>query len=132
MCIHLLWLFLTFGPHQSLVLIGTNTLDVLYDMYSEAGLTYHQPIPIGYRAVLKCLELRQKQTNNSHHSVVTLQGRHSKVIPAGETVVVEGVAVANCLLNEKSVVIEQPSSSALPGGLLVTASLVDVPQQQPY
>lgn len=84
---------------QSLVLIGTNTLDVLYDMYFEAGLTRHQPIPHGYRAVLKCLELRQKQTNNSQPSVVTLQGRSSKIIPAGETVVVEGVAVAYCLQN---------------------------------
>lgn len=117
---------------QSLVLIGTNTLDVLYDMYFEAGLTRHQPIPHGYRAVLKCLELRQKQTNNSQPSVVTLQGRSSKVIPAGETVVVEGVALAYCLQNEKFVVIEQPSLPSLPGGLLVTASLVDIPQQRPY
>lgn len=34
--------------------------------------------------------------------------------------------------NEKFVVIEQPSLPSLPGGLLVTASLVDIPQQRPY
>lgn len=63
---------------------------------------------------------------------MTLQGRSSKVIPAGETVVVEGVTVAYCLQSKKSVVIEQPSLPSLPGGLLVTASLVDIPLQRPY
>ena len=40
---------------EPLVLIGTNTLDVLFDIYSQAGIS-HQPIPHGYRAVLKVLE----------------------------------------------------------------------------
>ena len=34
---------------EPLVLIGTNTLDVLYDIYSKTGMT-HQPTPHGYRA----------------------------------------------------------------------------------
>lgn len=62
--------------------------------------------------------------NDSHHGIVKMQGMDSQVIPAGETVVVEGVALANKFQNEKSVVIEYPSSSPLPDGLQVKASLV--------
>lgn len=43
------------------LLIGTNTLDVLYEMYSETASETQQPTAYGYRAVLKVLELRQKQ-----------------------------------------------------------------------
>lgn len=69
---------------EPLVLIGTNTLDVLYDIYSKAGMT-HQPIPHGYRAVLKILEVRHKQANSTEpYGVLRLQGRSSQVIPAGE------------------------------------------------
>lgn len=39
-------------------------------------------------------------------------GRTLKLIPAGETVVVEGVALVSGLKEEKLVVIEYPSSSA--------------------
>ena len=56
-----------------------------------------------------------------------MQGKMPQVIPAGETVVVEGVALVSGLQDEKSVVIEYPSSSPLPGGLLVKAGLVDFP-----
>lgn len=49
------------------------------------------------------------------------------MIPASETVVVEGVVLGRGLQNEKAVVIEYPSSSPLPGGLLVKTGLVDFP-----
>lgn len=117
---------------EPLVLIGTNTLDVLYYIYSKAGMT-HQPIKHGYRAVLKILEVRHQQTNNTvPRGAVRLQGKSTQVVPAGETVVLEGIAPVDGLQNEKSVVIEHPSSPSLPGGLLVKASLVDFPQRQPY
>lgn len=42
------------------------------------------------------------------------------------------MAVANGFQSEKSVVLEQPSSSPLTGVLMVKAGLVDIPQQWPY
>lgn len=46
--------------------------------------------------------------------------------------VVEGIALVSGLQDEKSVIIEYPSSSPLPGGLLVKAGLVDFPQLWPH
>lgn len=117
---------------QSLMLIGTNTLDVLFDIYSETDLIDRQPLPHGYRVVFKVIELRRKQASNNHQGVVKMQGKMPQVIPAGETVVVEGVALVSGLQDEKSVVIEYPSSSPLPGGLLVKAGLVEFPQLRPH
>ena len=117
---------------QSLMLIGTNTLDVLFDIYSETDLTNRQPLPHGYKVVFKVIELRRKQASNNHQGVVKMQGKTPQVIPAGEIVVVEGVALVTGLQDEKSVVIEYPSSSPLPGGLLVKSGLVDFPQLRPH
>lgn len=50
--------------NQSPVLIGTNTLDVLYEKYSDIKTPNHQPGPYGYRAVLNTLELQQKQNRD--------------------------------------------------------------------
>ncbi|XP_076745452.1 retrovirus-related Pol polyprotein from transposon opus [Maylandia zebra] len=117
---------------QSLMLIGTNTLDVLFDIYSETDLANRQPLPHGYKVVFKIIELRRKQTSDTHQGVVKLLGKMPQVIPAGSTVVVEGVALGEGLQDEKSVVIEYPSSSPLPGGLLLKAGLVDFPQRRPH
>lgn len=117
---------------QSLMLIGTNTLDVLFDIYSEADITNRQPLPHGYKVVFKVIELRRKQASNNHQGVVKMQGKMPQVIPARETVVVEGVALVSGFQDEKSIVVEYPSSSPLPGGLLVKAGLVDFPQLRPH
>ncbi|KAL0172982.1 hypothetical protein M9458_033293, partial [Cirrhinus mrigala] len=103
---------------------STNTLDVLFDIYSEADTTNRQPLPHGYKVVFKVIELRRKQASNNHQGVVKMQGKMPQVIPARETVVVEG--------DEKSIVVEYPSSSPLPGGPLVKAGLVDFPQLRPH
>lgn len=104
---------------HSLLLIGTNTLDVLFDIYSDTDTTSCQPLPHGYAVVFKVIELRWKQASNNPQGVVKMQGKTPQLIPAGETVVVEGVALVSGFQDEKSVVIEHPSSSPLPGGLLV-------------
>lgn len=109
---------------QSLVLIGTNTLDVLFDLYAETDLTNRQPLPYGYKVVFKMIELRRKQAINNHQGIVKMNGKTPQVIPAGETVVVEGVALVRGFQDERAVVIEYPSSSPLPGGLLVKSGLV--------
>lgn len=114
---------------QSLVLIGTNTMDVLYNIYSDMSTDY-QPAPYGYQAVIKVLELRRRQATDGC-GVVKLQGKSPEVIPAGKTVVIEGIAVANDFQNEKTVIVEQSSSSSLPGGLIVKTCLVDLPNQRP-
>lgn len=117
---------------EPLVLIGTNTLDVLYDTCSKSGIT-HQPIPHGYRAVLKVLEIRHRQaTCPELYAAVKLLGKSAQIIPAGKTVVLEGVSSTNRFQDEKSVLIEHPNLPSLPGGLFVKASLVDLPFRRPY
>lgn len=95
-------------------------------------MSNRRPIPHSYKVVFKVLELRQKRATDSHHGLLKMQGRDSQVIPAGRTVVVEGLALASGIQGERSVIIEYPSSSPLPGGLLVKAGLVDFPQLKPY
>lgn len=54
---------------QPLVLIGTNTNDVLYDMYSNGESTNFQPPHYGYQAMIKVLELRCRQTTDGYGTV---------------------------------------------------------------
>lgn len=115
----------------SLVLIGTNTMDVMYDIYSGSAPSSHQPAPYGYQAVIKVLELRRRQADDGH-GMVRLQGKSPQVIPAGKTVVLEGIAAAHGFQKEKAVIVEQSSSSTLPGGLIVKSCLVDFPNQHPF
>lgn len=119
------------GNSQPLVLIGTNTMDVLYDMYFDGKSANFQPAHYGYQAVIKALELRRRQAADGH-GTVRLPSNNPEVIPAGETIVVEGIAVANNIQNEKTVVVEHPSSSSLPGGLVVKACVIDLPNQRSF
>lgn len=116
---------------QSLLLIGTNTLDVLYEMYSEDKPDNHQPVPYGYRTVLKVLELRQKQCTDGNIGLVRMHGSSPEIVPAGKTVVLEGAVSVKTFHTERSVIMEYPSSSSLPGGLLVKTCLLDLPNRQP-
>lgn len=117
---------------MSPVLVGTNTLDVLYDKYSEMDATRHQPYPYGYRAVLKTLAVRQKQRKDGNLGLVRLQGGSPEVIPAGQRVVMEGVVNTHSVPAEKWAVMEPPSTYSLPGGILVTCSLLTLPTRAPY
>lgn len=107
---------------QSFVLIGTNTMDVLYDMYSDGESPNFRPDHFGYQAVSKVIELRHRQATDSH-GMVKLQSKNPEVIRAGETVVIEGTVKVNHFQNEKTVVVEHSSSSSLPGGLIVKSCL---------
>lgn len=70
---------------EPLVLIGTNTLDVLYNICSESGVK-HQRIPHGYRAILKVLEVRHNQTTHPEpQGVVKSLGKSAEIVPAGKT-----------------------------------------------
>lgn len=103
---------------HSLVLDGTNTIDVLYETYCDTPEA-QQPTAPGYKAVLKILELRQQQNKDGNLGLVKMHGKSPQMVPAGHTVVLEGCVTVNGFTNEKSTVLEHPSLSSLPGGLLV-------------
>lgn len=113
------------------ILVGTNTLDVAYGMCREKSPASYHPVPNGYRMVLKVLQLRQEQSHDSNIGLVRMQGRDRKLIPAGGTVVLEGVASVKEFHTERSAIMEYPSSSSLPGGLLVKPCLIDLPGRLP-
>ncbi|CAI5692272.1 unnamed protein product [Oreochromis niloticus] len=117
---------------QSLVLIGTNTLDVLYELYSDACHELQLNLPYGYRAVLKVLESRHKQSKDSSLGLVTMHNKQPQLIPAGQTVVLDGAVAVSAGNGEKSVLLEYPRMSALPGDILVKPCLIDLPERAPY
>lgn len=108
------------------LLIGTNTLDLVYEAYSMTN-TATQDLPCGYRVVLKIMQQRNKQKENSSLGLVRLSGRDPAVVPAGQSCVLEGSVHVNNQTSERWVVIEPPSSSSLPGGLMVTNWLISLP-----
>lgn len=114
------------------VLVGTNTLDTLYaDLRDDPNFSTFQPLPYGYRAVLTILQLHQKGSTSSSLGWAKTIGKAPEVVPAGQTVVLESMVNVSSAHSEKYVIIEQPSASSLPSGLLVTASLVSLPTKQP-
>lgn len=115
--------------HQSMVLVGTNTLDAVYTKYHVTSHSKLEPVPFGYKAVLKILQLRHKQASDDHHGIV--KSDQSVTIVAGQTAVLDGLVVAPCLRGEKAVLVQHPSSFPLPGGLMVKSCLVDFPQTYP-
>ena len=96
------------GP-QPHVLIGTNALDVLYETASEDAAESPESASYGYRAVPKVLELRQQQHQGSAFRLVELHDRSPQLIPAGQTVVLNGCAVVNEHTNETSALLEHPT-----------------------
>ncbi|KAG1946284.1 interleukin-1 receptor accessory protein-like 1-A [Pimephales promelas] len=113
------------------LLVGTNTLDVAFCMCREKSPAKYHPVSNGYRTVLKVLQLRQERSHDSNIGLVRMRGRDRKLIPAGETVVLEGVASVKEFHTERSAIIGYPSSSSLPGGLLVQPCLVELPGRLP-
>lgn len=117
---------------QPLVLIGTNTLDLLYELHRDTCPEEYEPSQYGYKAVLKILGLRHRQCKDNRLGLVTSLGKDPQLVPAGQTVVLEGLIDVNSPTTEKSVLLEHPSLSALPGGVLVKPCLIDLPQKAPY
>lgn len=114
------------------VLIGTNTLDALYANFQEGpNCSTFQPLPYGYRAVLNILHRRQESSARSILGCIKMVGKTPEVVPSGQSVVLEGMACVSNAHSENYVLLEQPSSSSLPSGLLVSASLVNLPRKQP-
>ncbi|XP_049332090.1 uncharacterized protein LOC111196705 [Astyanax mexicanus] len=109
------------------LLIGTNTLDVLYEKHFEKNQLKHQSPHHGYKMVLKTLEMRHKQTENCTVGTVRLHSNAPKIIPAGQCSILEGSV--NHRGADRWVVLESPSTASLPGGLIVTNSLISLPDK---
>lgn len=112
---------------QSQVLIGMNTLDSLYTECSDLNILEHHSPRYGYCAVLKTLELRHKHNANGCLGLVRLQSKEPVVIPAQQTVALCGKANVECLTTKECVLLEPPSNSYLPGGVLLRRGVVQVP-----
>lgn len=113
------------------LLIGTNTLDPLYDLHCES-LPHCQSIPYGYQQVLKTLEIRKKQAGNGKIGRVKLKGRTQDVLPANQKALFEGFVCSNHSEPEQWALLEQPTSSSLPGGVFVDCCLITLPKHGPY
>lgn len=113
------------------ILIGTNTLDLLFEQFCDDSSLLDNPY-CGYQQVLKTLQLRHKQNEDGRLGFVKLQGREPDVIPAREKVVLEGFVNVSAMNNEKWALLEQPTISALPGGIFTDSCLITLPTQSPY
>lgn len=116
---------------QQQVLVGTNTLDILYsDVSSDPNFSSFEPLLMGYRAILKVLEMHQISSSSGNLGSAKLRGANPEVVPANQTVVLEGVVNLPMPHSEKCAILEQTITPALPGGLLVSASLVNLPRRR--
>ena len=114
------------------LLIGTNTLDPLYELLCESPLPNHQFSSYGYQQVLKTLEVRKKQADSGKIGLVTLKGRTQEVLPANQKLLLEGFVGANQAKSELWALLEQPTTSSLPGGVFVDCCLITLPTHGPY
>lgn len=113
------------------ILIGTNTLDPLYEQFCDDISPQANPY-CGYQQVLKTLQLRHKQNSDGRLGFVKLRGREPNVIPAGEKVVLEGFVSVSGMNNEEWALLEQPSVSSLPGGIFTDNCLITLPTYAPH
>ncbi|CAI5658656.1 unnamed protein product [Oreochromis niloticus] len=113
---------------QSSLLIGTNTLDLVFESLSLAD-TDLSILPYGYRVVLSVLQQRHKQKEDDSLGLVTLSGKEPEVIPAGQSRVLEGLVHAKTEHSGRWVVVKTPSTSSLPGGVLVTNCLLTLAEK---
>lgn len=109
------------------VLIGTNVLDLLYSEHCQDRATSDISSVYSYRQVLKTLKLRHTATTTGRIGLLTLKNNKQHVIPARDRVNLEGSIKARNPICEKWAILEQPSSSALPGGIFVDCCLIALP-----
>uniref|UniRef100_A0A3B3CR12 Gypsy retrotransposon integrase-like protein 1 n=1 Tax=Oryzias melastigma TaxID=30732 RepID=A0A3B3CR12_ORYME len=111
------------------ILISTNTLDVAFAKHMKTKQRPMQNTP-GYISVYKILQHRFNQRFNTHIASVTLQSDKPYTIKAGQITVLDGHLFTK-VPGEKTVLLEHPQSSSLPGGLVIKSCLIDLPQHQP-
>lgn len=109
------------------VLIGTNVLDVLYSEHCQERATSDISSVYGFRQILRTLKLRQDSKATGKLGFVTLKDNNQRVVPARDRVRLEGSLQARNHIGEKWAVMEQPTSSTLPGGIFVDCCLFTLP-----
>ena len=82
--------------------------------------------------MLKTLEVRKKQAEGGKIGLVTLKGRTQEVLPANQKLLLEGFVGANQAKSELWALLEQPTTSSLPGGVFVDCCLITLPTHGPY
>lgn len=116
------------ADHSSPVLIGMNTLEPLYSQYMGSEFAEFQPAAHGYRAVLKLLQIRHQQQQAGNNGAVRLASKSPVLIPAGQTIVVDGSIHASMPAPGQWALVEHPASP-LPGGLCVKNTLIMLSSQ---
>ncbi len=114
----------------SQILVGTNSLDVLYSKCAKENVANFQSSFHGYQAVFKVVEARWRQASSETLSYVKLRGNSLKVVPAGSTVVLVGFVHLHGPHTEKWVTLGSPLAP-LPSDLLITNSLHTLPRKRP-
>ncbi|KAG5276960.1 hypothetical protein AALO_G00111880 [Alosa alosa] len=109
------------------ILIGTNSLDVLYSHYVEKHDCCPQSFLPGYKVILKILEARQRQISAGALGWVRVPNNVPEVVSAGSTIVLDGQAHVSGAHGKTLVVVEAAFETSLPGGLLVVSSLSTLP-----
>lgn len=77
------------------LLIGTNTLDAIYEQCSNQPPEQRDYSHHGYDKVWKVLSKRQKQISSGRLGLVKLRGRTNEVVPAGQKILVHGSVCSN-------------------------------------
>ncbi|KAG1925816.1 interleukin-1 receptor accessory protein-like 1-A [Pimephales promelas] len=115
----------------SQVLVGTNSLDVLYghcinEKQNNPCSDFH-----GYQAVLRVLEARWRQAGSEPLGHVKLMGNMPEVVPAGNTVVLNGYVQLRKPCLEKLIALEPPSTPAF-CGLSVASCVHTLPSRRSF
>ncbi|KAG1933335.1 interleukin-1 receptor accessory protein-like 1-A [Pimephales promelas] len=116
--------------HAPQILIGTNTLDVLYADHAQAAMPQVKSYYHGYRAVLRVLEARRQRASASVLGQVKVKGGTPEVVAVRSTIVLDCCVNIIGPLSETWVTVEPLESSFLPGGLLVANSLHSLPPKR--
>ena len=112
------------------VLIGTNALDILYEEHCIDKNLSDLSSVYGYRQIIRVLKLRNKVNSTGRIGLAKLKGKVQQVLPAQERVCLEGYVKVDT--PSDCVMVEQPQSSALPGGVFVECCLVTLPRHRPH
>ncbi len=116
------------------VLVGTNTLDILFQSCVASDSNYatskgkfrHAPL---LKALLHRYTMGQ---NNGKAGQVKLQGKSCVTIPAGQKVVLDGYARNVSTVVDVPLVVEPSTHSSLPGGLLLCSYVLTSPRRTSF
>ncbi|KAL6460800.1 hypothetical protein MHYP_G00307660 [Metynnis hypsauchen] len=114
------------------LLIGTNTLGVLYNQYCEQEISSHNTSVYGYSHILKILKLRSKQKKSGNIGLVRLKNKQPEVIPAGQKRLIEGFMYVISVIASEWALLEHPSTTVMLGGIFVDSCLVTLPRHHPH